>query len=130
MCDEVENDIYMMNIVQLIEQTETLHNHKSNISIIPNIYPQKLKPKRTISSSDSSFSSSFLASSFGASAAGAAPPAAGAPEPAAGAPPPEPTFDSSSFTFFPSRALARSVAQIGSSSTLAPFVSARILSDC
>jgi hypothetical protein len=81
-----------------------------------------------MSSSDSSFSSS-LASSFGASAAAAgAPPAAGA-EPAAGAPPPAPTFERRSFTFLPSRALASSVAQIGSSSTLAALVSVTILSD-
>lgn len=82
----------------------------------------------TMSSSDSSFSSAF-SSSFGASAAAPAD-AAGAAEPlAAGAPPPEPTFDSRSFTFFPSRALARSVAQMGSSSIEAAFVRAKILSD-
>jgi hypothetical protein len=82
-----------------------------------------------MSSSDSSFSSSF-SSSFGASAA-APPPAEGAAAPPeAGAPPPEPTLERRSFTFFPSRALASSVAQIGSSSMLAAFVSVQILSDC
>lgn len=80
-----------------------------------------------MSSSDSSFSSSFFSSSFGASAA---PPAAaaGAP-PVAGAAPPAPTFERSSLTFLPSRAFARRVAQMGSSSTPAAVVKATILSD-
>ena len=83
---------------------------------------------RTMSSSLSSFSSSFFSSSFGASAAaaGAVPPTAGAP--AAGAPP-APMLERRSFTFFPSRALARSDAQIGSTSTEAAFVRAKIFSD-
>ncbi len=83
---------------------------------------------RTMSSSDSSFSSSFFSSSLGASAAAppAAAPAAGA---AAGPAPPAPTFERSSLTFLPSRAFARRVAQMGSSSMDAAFVSARILSD-
>jgi len=81
-----------------------------------------------MSSSDSSFSSSF-SSSFCASTASAEPDdAAGTLEPAAGAPPPEPTFDNSSLTFFPSRAFARRVAQIGSTSTFAADVKATILS--
>jgi len=82
-----------------------------------------------MSSSDSSFSSSFFFSSAGASAAGAAPPTAAADAPTAGAPPPDPTFESSSLTFFPSRALARRLAQIGSSSTPAALVIANIFSD-
>lgn len=83
----------------------------------------------TMSSSDSSFSSSFFSSSFGASAA-AAPPAPPADGPtAAGAPPPDPTFDSSSLTFLPSKAFASSDAHIGSSSTLAAFVRVIIFSD-
>jgi len=49
--------------------------------------------------------------------------------PTAGAPPPEPTFERSSLTFFPSRALARRLAQIGSRSTPAASVIARIFSD-
>jgi len=81
-----------------------------------------------MSSSDSSFSSSFFFSSAGASAAGA-PPTAAADAPTAGAPPPDPTFESSSLTFFPSRALARRLAQIGSSSTPAALVIAKIFSD-
>ena len=83
---------------------------------------------RTMSSSDSSFSSSFFSSSLGASAAAppAAAPAAGA---AAGPAPPAPTFERSSLTFLPSSAFARRDAQIGSSSTDAAVVSARILSD-
>jgi len=82
-----------------------------------------------MSSSDSSSFSGFFSSSFGASAAAAGPAdAAGTPEPAAGAPPPEPTFDNSSLTFFPSRALARRVAQIGSTSTFAAFVKVTIFS--
>ena len=81
-----------------------------------------------MSSSDSSFSAS-LGSSFGASgAAVVGPDEAGAAEPGAGAPPPEPTFDNSSLTFFPSRALARRVAQIGSISTCAADVKVRIFS--
>ena len=83
-----------------------------------------------MSSSDSSSFSSAFGSSFGAASASAAPDdAAGTVEPAAGAPPPEPTFDSSSLRFFPSRALARSTAQIASISTLAADVKAIILSD-
>ena len=87
-----------------------------------------MSKKRTMSSSDSSFSSSFFSSSLGASAAAppAAAPAAGA---AAGPAPPAPTFERSSLTFLPSRAFARRDAQIGSSSTDAAVVSARILSD-
>jgi hypothetical protein len=88
---------------------------------------EKKKEGRTISSSDSSFGSSFFSSSFGASAAAAPPEAAAAP-PTAGAPPP-PTFERRSFTFLPSSAFARSDAQMGSSSTPAPSVRARILSD-
>ena len=85
----------------------------------------------TISSSDSSFSSSFFSSSFSAASVGA-PPVAPPPPPTdcAGPPPPEPTFDSSSFTFLPSRAFVSNAAQIGSSSTLAADVRARILSAC
>lgn len=88
--------------------------------------------RRTMSSSDSSFSS-FFSSSLGASAVAAgAPPAAAAAgaAPTAGAPPLAPTFDSRSFTFLPSRALARSVAQMGSRSMSAAFVNATILSAC
>ena len=82
-----------------------------------------------MSSSDSSFASSFFSSSFGTSAAAAPPEAAGAaPPPAAGAPPP-PTFERRSLMFLPSSAFARSDAQMGSSSTLAAVVKARILSD-
>ena len=83
---------------------------------------------RTMSSSDSSFSSSFF-SSAGASAAGAPPPPPAAGAPTAGAPPPEPTLERSSFTSFPSRALARRVAQIASTSTPAALVMAIIFSD-
>ena len=84
--------------------------------------------KHTMSSSDSSSFSSFF-SSFSSAAAAGAPPTAGAAGAPTGAPPPEPTFKRSSFTFFPSRALARRLAQIGSSSTPAAFVIARIFSD-
>ena len=86
----------------------------------------KSNDARTISSSDSSLSSSFGGSSTGATAESDG--AAVAAEPAAGAPPPEPTFDKSSLTFLPSRALARRVAQIGSTSTFAADVKAIILS--
>jgi len=82
-----------------------------------------------MSSSDSSFSSSFFFSSASASPAGAAPPTAAAGAPTAGPPPPEPTFESSSLTSFPSRALARRLAQIGSRSTPAALVIAKIFSD-
>ena len=81
-----------------------------------------------MSSSDSSFSSSF--SSAFSSAAGAppaAPAAVGAP--VAGAPPPAPIFERSSFTSLPSRAFARRLAQMGSTSTLAASVIERIFSD-
>ena len=78
-----------------------------------------------MSSSDSSFSSGF--SSFSSSSTTAGPDDA-AGTPAAGAPPPEPTFANSSLTFFPSRALARRLAQIGSISTSAADVKATILS--
>ena len=54
---------------------------------------------------------------------------AAAPALAQTPPPPAPTFERSSFTFLPSSARARSVAQIGSSSTDAAVVIARILSD-
>lgn len=108
----------------LIEETEALYE---DIRLgLPQI--RKRWSKRTISSSDSSSFSGF-ASSFGASAAGAPPAAATGAADAAGAPPPEPTFDRRSFTFFPSSALASSDAQIGSTSTPAPFVNARIFSD-
>lgn len=80
-----------------------------------------------MSSSDSSFSSSFF-SSLGASAsAAAAPPAAGA-APVAGPAPPAPTFESRSLTFLPSSAFARRDAQMGSTSMFAALVSAVILS--
>lgn len=71
-----------------------------------------------MSSSDSSFGSSF----FLVSAAGAAPPAAGAAAAAAGAgpdPAPEETEVMRFFTSTPSRALAKSPGQYGSNSTLA-----------
>lgn len=83
--------------------------------------------ERTMSSSDSSFSSSFFSSSLGASTAAAPAPAAGA-APAAGPAPPAPTFERRSLTFLPSSAFARRVAQIGSTSMAAAFVSAVILS--
>jgi hypothetical protein len=66
--------------------------------------------ERTISSSDSPFS-------LGASTAAAPAVAAGAPPTAGAAAPPAPTLERRSFTFFPSNALARRVAQIGSTST-------------
>ena len=74
-----------------------------------------------MSSSDSSAGSSsfFSSAAAGASPPAAAPPAAGA----AAAPPPEPTFDSRSFTSLPSRALAKSDVQMGSTSaTLAALI--------
>ena len=80
-----------------------------------------------MSSSDSSFSSSF--SSAFSSAAGAPPAAAAAGTPVAGAPPPAPIFERSSFTSLPSRAFARRLAQMGSTSTLAASVIERIFSD-
>lgn len=85
---------------------------------------------RTMSSSLSSFSSSFFSSSLGASAAAAAAPPATGAAPAAGAPPPAPMLESNSLTSLPSRALARSEAQMGSTSTPAAVVKATILSDC
>lgn len=83
--------------------------------------------RHTMSSSDSSLASSFF-SSLAASGAAASPPAAaaGAP-PAVGAPPP-PTLVRRSLTSFPSRALARREAQIGSTSTLAAEVRVVIFS--
>lgn len=81
-----------------------------------------------MSSSDSSFSSSFFSSAAGAASPPAAPPAAAEGAPAAGAPPPAPTFDRSSLTFLPSRALASREAQMGSSSTDAADVKLTILS--
>jgi len=90
-----------------------------------------MAPELTISSSDSSFSSSFAFSSFGASSAAAAPPAiAGTPPTAGAAAPPAPTLESRSLTFLPSNALARRDAHIGSTSTDAAEVKASILSDC
>ena len=83
-----------------------------------------------MSSSDSSFSSSFFSSSFSAAAAGAPPVAPPATTAGAGPPPPEPTFDSSSFTFLPSRAFVSNAAHIGSISTPAASVRATILSAC
>lgn len=82
----------------------------------------------TMSSSDSSSFSTIGSSFFSSSTAAAPDDAAGTADPAAGAPPPEPTFDNSSLTFFPSRALARRVAQIGSISTPAADVKVTILS--
>ena len=81
-----------------------------------------------LTSSDSSFSSTF-SSTFSGSAAAAAPPAAGA-APVAGAPPPAPTLERRSLTSLPSRALARRVAQMGSTSILAAVVRVLILSAC
>jgi hypothetical protein len=81
----------------------------------------------TISTSDSSVSSS----SFCTSAVARAPVDVVGAEPAAGVPPPPLTksrFNNSSLTFFDSRALARSVAQIGSISTFAALVKVMILS--
>lgn len=76
---------------------------------------------------------SSLASSLGASAA-ASPPAAAAPPAAVGAaaaPPPEPTFMSRSLTSLPSRALAKSWHQMGSTSgTLAAVMRDWSLSAC
>jgi len=83
-----------------------------------------------MSSSDSSFSSSFFSSSFSAASGGAPPVVPPPPTDCAGPPPPEPTFDSSSFTFLPSSAFVSNAAQIGSSSTPAACVRARILSAC
>ena len=82
-----------------------------------------------MSSSDSSFSSSFFSTSF-SSAAGPAPVAPPAATAGAGPPPPDPTFDSNSLMFLPSRAFVSNAAQIGSSSTLAAVVKAVILSAC
>ena len=113
------------NEKRLVEETEAL-NEGTPLSVrIPST--RQTSRARTMSSSDSSFSSSF-SSSLGASAA-AAPPAAVAAA-AAGPAPPAPTLERSSLTSLPSRALARRDAQMGSSSTLAAFVSARIFSDC
>lgn len=82
-----------------------------------------------MSSSDSS--STF--SSLGGSAAAAAPVDAVGSGPVVGPspppPPPDPTFDNSSFTFLPSRALARRFAQMVAMSRLAAFVRVMILSD-
>ena len=82
-----------------------------------------------MSSSDSSAGSSSFFSSAAAAASppAAAPPAAGA----AAAPPPEPTFDSRSLTSLPSRALANSDVQMGSTSaTLAALIRVWSLSAC
>ena len=84
----------------------------------------------TMSSSDSSFSSSIFSSSFAASVVGPAPVVPPPPTAGAGPPPPDPTFDSNSFKFFPSRAFDSNAAQIGSSSTPAASVKAMILSGC
>ena len=81
-----------------------------------------------MSSSDSSASFSSFTSSFTSSTAAGPDDVAGTAEPPAGAPPPDPTLDKSSLMFFPSRALARRVAQIGSISTFAADVKATILS--
>jgi len=110
----------------LVEQTEALHLVSRDYQTV---YPVRL----TMSSSDSSLASSFFSSSLAASgaASSAAPPApaAATAAPAAGAPPP-PTLVSMSLMFFPSRALARREAQIGSSSTLAAVVRVVIFSPC
>uniref|UniRef100_A0A1L8D872 Uncharacterized protein n=1 Tax=Nyssomyia neivai TaxID=330878 RepID=A0A1L8D872_9DIPT len=73
-----------------------------------------------MSSSDSSGSSSFFSSFLAAAGASAAAAAAGAPA-AGAAPAPEPIFVIRSFTLIPSRALAKSPGQYGSTSTLAAF---------
>jgi hypothetical protein len=114
---------------QSIEETEALQTPSILRSLVNDAF-RKETNGRTISSSDSSFGSSFFSSSFGASAAAPPPEAAGAgaPPPTAGAPPPEPTFERRSFTSLPSSAFARRFAQIGSSSMLAAKVKARILS--
>jgi len=83
--------------------------------------------EHAMSSSDSSFSSSFSSFSGAAGPASVAPPATAA---GAGPPPPEPTFNSSSFTFLPSRAFESNAAHMGSTSTPAAFVRAVILSVC
>ena len=78
--------------------------------------------------SDSSFSSSFFSSAFSSAAA---PPAAAPPDgaaTAAGAPPPDPTLVNNSLTSLPSKALAKRVAQMGSTGTLAAAVKATIFS--
>merc|ERR1719239_416804 len=72
------------------------------------------KPMSSSEALDSSFFSSFLASAGAAASAG--PAAAGAAEPAD-----EPTLVISSFTFVPSRALAKSPGQYGSTETPAAF---------
>jgi hypothetical protein len=106
-----------------VKETEALRMTKS-----VKISQKESKGMHTMSSSDSSFSSSFFSSAGASASAGAAPPTA-ADAPTVGALPPAPTLERSSFTFFPSRALARRVAQIGSRSNPAAFVIARIFSD-
>lgn len=109
---------------QRSKRTETL-SRRDRSPVVVSDCPHTRVEQLTMSSSDSSFSSSFF-SSAGASSAAAAPPAAGAP-PATGAPPP-PTLVRSSLTSLPSRALARRLAQTGSTSRPAAWVMEVILS--